>query len=241
MQLSSAELLNLGLLEIERVLNRNRRSLQNFSPMPIPLVEAAAHATNQLIIDELDYDMSDDVSRFKSLARGLNSYQSHVFRVVVNTHHRGEEGLFFLYGSGGKRKTYLWNTIISKFRSDKHIVLTVASLRFASLLLPSGKTAHSVFKIPFQPDKTSVCFFYKRFEHAELIQGTTLIIWEEAQMMNRLAFKEVNRHLKDICDNENAFGGKVDVLGGDFRHILPVVTHDSRESIVAATVHRVSF
>jgi len=60
-------------------------------------------------------------------------------------------------------------------------------------------------------------------------------------MMNRLAFEAVNRHLKDICDNENAFGGKLVVLGGDFRQILHVVAHGSRESINAATVHRASF
>jgi len=60
-------------------------------------------------------------------------------------------------------------------------------------------------------------------------------------MMNRLAFEAVNRHLKDICDNENTFGGKLVVLGGDFRQLLPVVAHGSRESIVVATVHRASF
>jgi len=61
MQLSSAELQNLGLLEIERVLNRNGRSLRNFPPMPTPSVETAALAPNRLIIDELDYDMSDEL------------------------------------------------------------------------------------------------------------------------------------------------------------------------------------
>ena len=43
--------------------------------------------------------------------------------------------------------------------------------------------------------------------------GKTLIIWDEAPMMNRLAFEDVNRHLKDICDNENAFGGKLVISG----------------------------
>jgi len=32
-------------------------------------------------------------------------------------------------------------------------------------------------------------------------------------MMNRLAFEAFNHHLKDICDNENAFGGTLVVLG----------------------------
>ena len=60
-------------------------------------------------------------------------------------------------------------------------------------------------------------------------------------MMNRLAFKAINRHLKDICDNDNAFGDKSVIVGGDFRQILLVVAHGSHESIVAATVHRASF
>jgi len=77
--------------------------------------------------------MSDEVSRFKSLARRLNTDQHRTFRSVVGTHHRGEEGLFFIYDSGGTGKAYLWNTIMSKFRSDKHIVLAVASSRITSL------------------------------------------------------------------------------------------------------------
>jgi len=79
MQLSSVEFQHLGPLEIEHVLNRNGRSLRNFPPMPTPSVEAVARAANRLILDELDYDILDEISRFKSLARGLNSYQYHVF------------------------------------------------------------------------------------------------------------------------------------------------------------------
>jgi len=108
-------------------------------------------------------------------------------------------------------------------------------------LLLGGKIAHLVFKIPLQPYETSVYFFDKRFERAEFIWKTTLIIWDEAPMMNQLAFEAVNRHRKDICDNENAFGRKLVILGRDFRQILPVVTHGSRQSIVATTVHLASF
>jgi len=86
-----------------------------------------------------------------------------------------------------------------------------------------------------------VCFFHKRSECAELIREIALIIWHEAPMMNRLAFEVVNRYLKDICDDEHTFGGKLIVLGGDFRQILPVVIHGSRKSIVPATVHWASF
>ena len=56
-------------------------------------------------------------------------------------------------------------------------------------------------------------------------------------MMNRLTFEAVDCHLRDICDNQNAFDGKRVLLGEDFRQILPVIPHGSRESIVAATIH----
>ena len=77
-------------------------------------------------------------SRFESLVRGLNSCQYHVFRSVLILIIEVEEGLFFKYGSGGIGKIYLWNTLISNFRSKKQIVLIVASSRIASLLLPKG-------------------------------------------------------------------------------------------------------
>jgi len=128
-----------------------------------------------------------------------------------------------------------------KFRSDKRIVLAVVSSGIASLLLTGGKTAHSVFKILLQPDEMSICFFDKRSERAELIRETTLIIWDEAPMMNRLAFKAVNRHLKDICDNENAFGGKLVVLGGDFNKYFQWLHIDLANGSFGSCMGRVSF
>jgi len=73
-------------------------------------------------------------------------------------------------------KTYIWNTIISKFRSEKHIVFTVALSRIASLLLLGGKIAHSVFKISLQHDETTVCHFDERFKCVDLFRKTMLIV-----------------------------------------------------------------
>jgi len=61
--------------------------------------------TNRLIIDELDYDMSDELSRLESLARGLNLDQYRVFRLVIDAHHQGHGGLFFLIWQRGHRKS----------------------------------------------------------------------------------------------------------------------------------------
>jgi len=48
--------------------------------------------------------MSGEISRFESSATGLNLDQYHVFRSVVDTHHRGEVGLFFYMVAVAQKK-----------------------------------------------------------------------------------------------------------------------------------------
>jgi PIF1-like helicase/DNA helicase Pif1-like protein len=56
-------------------------------------------------------------------------------------------------------------------------------------------------------------------------------------MCNKYVFETVDKCFKDIMKNENTlFGGKVVVLGGDFRQILPVVVHGSRNDIVSCSL-----
>jgi ATP-dependent DNA helicase PIF1 len=75
------------------------------------------------------------------------------------------------------------------------------------------------------------------------LRATSLIIWDEAPMINKYAFEAVDRCLKDIMkeiDAENGdllFGGKTIVFGGDFRQILPVVRKGNRQDILSATVN----
>lgn len=47
-------------------------------------------------------------------------------------------------------------------------------------------------------------------------------------MMHGYVFKCVHRTFSDIMKNENPIGGKIAVLGGDFRQVLPVIRHGSQ-------------
>jgi len=121
--------------------------------------------------------------------------------------------------------------------------LSVASSGIASLLLPGGRTAHSRFRIPLDIDKDSCCAIDVGSELAELVNIAELIIWDEAPLQHRHGFEAVDRTFRDVCryhlpDVENKiFGGKVVVLGGDFRQILPIITHGSRGDIVNASIN----
>jgi hypothetical protein len=65
----------------------------------------------------------------------------------------------------------------------------------------------------------------------ELIQATSLIIWDESLMTHRMAFEALDRTLHDLVVTPSSlyssplFSGKVIVLGGHLRlkvHLDPV-------------------
>ena len=69
----------------------------------------------------------------------------------------------------------------------------------------------------------------------ELLQQTSLIIWDEAPMQHRFCAEAVERTLQDVrnCTTQ-PFGGVTVVFGGDFRQILPVIVKGSHSEIVSS-------
>ncbi|XP_076959469.1 uncharacterized protein LOC143635537 [Bidens hawaiensis] len=118
------------------------------------------------------------------------------------------------------------------------IVLNVASSGIASLLLEGGRTAHSRFLIPINLTEDSQCQVKGNTDVFDLLKKTSLIIWDEAPMIHKHAFEALDRTLKVDLGNtsESLFGGKVVVLGGDFRQILPVVQNGTRNDCVNTTI-----
>jgi hypothetical protein len=120
--------------------------------------------------------------------------------------------------------------------------LTVASSGVASLLLPNGRTTHSRFHIPIEIDELSICDVKRGTKLANLFIETDLIIWDEAIMTNRQCFEALDRSFRDILSEKNnqlnsiPFGGKVVVLGGDPKQILPVIENASKLQIINASI-----
>jgi len=97
--------------------------------------------------------------------------------------------------------------------------------------LEGGTTVHSLFKAPIACDSETTCNINVNSELADLIRNTELIVWDEAVMAHKDLFSTVNKTLKDIMRDDNYFGNKLMLLGGDFRQILPVVHNGNRASI----------
>ncbi|XP_057432730.1 uncharacterized protein LOC130725528 [Lotus japonicus] len=149
----------------------------------------------------------------------------------------------YLYGFDGSGKTFAWNTLSAALRPEGKIVLNVASSGIASLLLPGGRTAHSRFFIPIIIHESSTCNVRQGSYKAEMLQKASLIIWDEASMLNKHCFEALGKTLNDIMKtqatfgHDKPFGGKVVVLGGDFRQILPIILKGSRSEIISSSVN----
>lgn len=208
-------------------------------PHYIP-IESSESDSNTLISEELDYDR-EILTTGVAKVQYFNTAQNEIFETIKNAvNHPNEKwsNLFFINGEGGAGKTFLYDGMASYFRLKRNIVLTVASSGIASLLLPGGRTAHSRFQIPLNVQSNSTCNISAQSELAQLLASAHLIIWDEAPMMHRYAFEALNRTLQDILLNNRPMGGKIVILGGDWRQILPVVLRGSQGQIVSASLMR---
>ncbi|GJV59841.1 DNA helicase [Tanacetum coccineum] len=167
----------------------------------------------------------------------LNVDQKAIYDLIMNADENSRQELIFVYGHGGTGKTFLWKTIISSLRSQGKIVLAVASSGIASLLLPSGRTAHSRFKLPLELTEESLCRITKNTQLGKLLADNDLIIWDEASMNDRRCFEALDRSLRDIVNKPfSLFGGKSVLLGGDFRQTIPVKKGASKMEIIASCI-----
>ena len=62
-------------------------------------------------------------------------------------------------------------------------------------------------------------------------------------MLNKYCFEALDHTLRDLLRPSDSnshvepFGGKVVVLGGDFRQILPVIQKGAQQDILSATIN----
>ncbi|RYQ95764.1 hypothetical protein Ahy_B08g091112 [Arachis hypogaea] len=197
------------LSNIEDIMHSYRKSLQEYPPMSIP------SGNEQLIIEELKYDRHQLEILTSSMLCMKKAYDR-----VTKTVNESEGGFFFfLYDHGGCCKTFFYNLMLVKVRSEgKTKVLNVIANEITSLLLLNSKTTHSRFKISITVDKYSMCNIRQGSPLAKLLIRTHLIIWDKAPMLSR-CLRDIMRHAL-IANGEHPFRGKVVVFGGDFSPMI---------------------
>ncbi|CAN6801732.1 unnamed protein product [Brassica oleracea var. botrytis] len=210
--MSEEQILNATLILIENIMHSKNSTLEK--TMPKPIDNSYSLLDNQLLQNELNYSHYDLRERHDEWFGQMTDEQRSV-------------------------KTFLWNILSAAVRSRGEVVLNVAYSGIAALLLHGGRTAHSRFSLPINPDEFSTRKIQPGSDQAELIYKSSLTIWDEAPMMSKHCFEALDRTICDIMKttDDTPFGGKVVVFGGDFRQILPVIPRGNRADIVMAALN----
>jgi hypothetical protein len=216
---------------IEDILQQHRMSCNGLG---LPAIDPA-----QQFDPEPEFDIAVEEENAAALIAKLNDKQRMLVDRVLQDIAGIQEGqpprcrAYFLDGPGGSGKTMCYNALISFCRSRGVNVSSAAWTGIAATLLAGGRTCHSLFKLPVPILDTTVCNVSPTSPHADVLRSSILFIIDEASMVPANALSAIDKMLRDITGIINVpFGGKIFLLGGDFRQVLPVVPRQPRTVIV---------
>jgi hypothetical protein len=136
---------------------------------PLPDINDTYDASRDIpreIFEEASIEANeDDVA----LSDTLNEEQRAAYDEIMFSVDTEDGGLFFVDGPSGTRNTYLYRALLATIRSQKKIVVAIATSGVAASILPGGRTVHSYFKIPLTIDNGAFCTFMKQSGTAKLL------------------------------------------------------------------------
>ena len=229
-----------ALHDIDHRLHSVGKSISDFQLPDYPDYDAEEFK-NRALRQALAFDAGTEADMAAQRVPKLSDEQRAVFDAVMSAvsapaaNPRGN--CFYVDGPGGSGKTFLYEALIHSVRSTGKISLACAMSGIAAQLLPGGATAHSLFGLPIDMPKFAATSSIRAQEpRAEVLRRAVLILWDEASMVPLAALDCVERLLRDLTGDSRAFGGKVLVLGGDFRQLLPVMPGANEPEQVANTI-----
>jgi len=106
-------------------------------------------------------------------------------------------------------------------------VAPLAYTGIAANLLRGGRTVHSTFGISIhEPNKVGI---NPNSKAARDLREVSLFVIDEATLISTTLLNTIDITLRDITDTKIPFGGKIMLLGGDFRQCLPII-HGANQS-----------
>ncbi|XP_075083234.1 uncharacterized protein LOC142166986 [Nicotiana tabacum] len=127
--------------------------------------------------EQFEEHMSEDYT--------LNIDQLKAYNIITERIFSNKAGAFFIDGPGGTGKTFLYRVLLATVRYKGYIALATATSGVAASILPSGRIAHSRFKIPINTYDNVSYNISKQSSLACLIQDAKLIIWDEVSMAEK--------------------------------------------------------
>ncbi|XP_004210953.2 uncharacterized protein LOC101239365 [Hydra vulgaris] len=223
------------LRQIEKIISQSGRTLADYN---LPAIDDLL-GFNLENFDENIQQYIDEANRMRPL---LNVNQLEVCNAILaalneqpsleNRHSR----LFFMDGPAGSGKIFTYNYLNAETISRGFKSATAAWTGIAATLLTNGSTLHGLFKLPVPILDNSTCNVTPNFKHEHFFKQVNLFLLNETSMIPKHALNAIDRLLKDVWNNNFAFGGKVILFGGDFRQILSVVKRGQPAEIVESCI-----
>jgi len=194
---------------------------------------------------ELDYDRQHEQMEYERLIKLIQACpeQLAAWEAIQSALAGSEANVVFIDGPAGSGKTTLYKAVLHQLRANGEIGLPHAILGLAALLMPGGRTTHSRYKLPVPlPLRDATCGVKPTSSRGRLLYRASVAIWDEIANAPLAAIEAVDGLYKDLTgDRTKPFGGKVMILGGDFRQIPPVIRRINQDSIRDHTLHGASF
>ena len=187
---------------------------------------------------EEPYNQIEEARDSDESISNLNEKQLDAFRKIITAvdNENITSRYFYLDGPGGSEKTFLYTTLMAFIRSRGQVVLPFATIGIAATLLKGGRTVHSGFKLPLPLLDTSVSLMRMTSPEAGVLRQAALIIIDEITMLGKNGLRVIDKLMHEITGIDQPFGGKVFVVGGDFRQTLPVVPRGTRTNIIESCI-----
>ena len=166
---------NYSLYLVKRILLLGSNRTMKDVGMCLPIHDWDSLLLNSLLQDHLHFEPSEEKELLEKMLPSLNVEQWFAFDWIIQSFDAGKSETFVVVGTAGAGKTFLYNTLCHTFHSWSLLVLCVVYSGIAAQLLPSGRTMHSSFKIPFDIMDDSVCSILKNSSLADLLKTATLL------------------------------------------------------------------
>uniref|UniRef100_A0A914DCA3 ATP-dependent DNA helicase n=1 Tax=Acrobeloides nanus TaxID=290746 RepID=A0A914DCA3_9BILA len=210
---------NMAKVDIERQLEVVGISLKDYGidlPIDIP------------IDDIVLWNKVEELTEGNRMRNTLNRKQKIVVKHVlekVDELYNGtlDNGCIMMAGQGGSGKTYVIETLCHLFRGCGIKYKTSSWMGIAASMLPDGRTMHKTFGLPFEMDKNASSNAKPNNKIGKELINTKVFIIDEISMVSKYALEIIDRKLRELTGKTSIpFGGKVIIICGDFRQILPI-------------------
>lgn len=134
----------------------------------------------------------------------------------------------YIDGPGDSGKTFVYRTLWHLSRSKGKTVCNMAFIGIAATLLPMGKTVHKVLglSVPLYSDSSSSIKVQSK--EGLYFKYIDVFILDKAPRAPKYGLEIMDRTLRYITISNIIFGGKIVILGGDIRQVLPIKERGTR-------------